>query len=49
MRAAARLGSRWVAIMNAEEAARHVVQLRDMGTGEQREVAWDQIAQVLQG
>jgi histidyl-tRNA synthetase len=49
MRAAARLGSRWVAIMNAEEAARHVVQLRDMGTGEQREVAWDQIAQVLHG
>jgi histidyl-tRNA synthetase len=44
MRAAARSGARWVAIMNAEEAARHVVQLRDMESGEQREVAWDRLA-----
>src|SRR5439155_25615386 len=43
MRAAARLGSRWVAIMNPEETARHVVQLRDMASGDQREVAWDQL------
>jgi histidyl-tRNA synthetase len=47
MRAASRFGSRWVAIMNADEAARHVVQLRDMKTGEQGEVAWDHLAEAL--
>src|SRR5438105_41712 len=47
MRAAARLGSRWVAIMNAEEAARHTVQLRDMQSGDQREVAWDELAEAI--
>jgi histidyl-tRNA synthetase len=47
MRAAARSGCRWVAIMNAEEAARHAVQLREMESGEQREVAWDQLAEAL--
>jgi histidyl-tRNA synthetase len=36
-----------VAIMNAEEAARRAVQLRDMQSGEQREVAWDQLAEAL--
>jgi histidyl-tRNA synthetase len=47
MRAAARVGSRWVAIMNVEEAARRAVQLRDMQSGEQREVAWDGLAEAL--
>ncbi|MBO0683766.1 MAG: ATP phosphoribosyltransferase regulatory subunit, partial [Candidatus Dormibacteraeota bacterium] len=49
MRAAARSGSRWVAIMNPEEAARRVVQLRDMVSGEQREVGWDRLAHEVQG
>ncbi len=40
MRSANRVGARWVAVMNADEAARQVVQLRDMAAGEQREVAW---------
>ena len=47
MKAAARSGCRWVTIMNPEEAARHAVQLRDMRSGEQREVAWDQLAEVV--
>jgi len=47
MKAAGRVGSRWVAIMNPDEAARHVVQLRDMGSGEQREVSWDQLAEAV--
>jgi histidyl-tRNA synthetase len=47
MRAAARVGSRWVAIMNTDEAARRAVQLRDMRSGEQREVAWDRLAEAL--
>ena len=32
----------------AVEAARRVVQLRDMVSGEQREVAWDQLAHQVQ-
>jgi histidyl-tRNA synthetase len=47
MRAAGRVGSHWVAIMNADEAARHAVQLRDMRTGEQREVPWDDLAEAV--
>jgi len=47
MRAAGRTGSRWVAIMAADEAQRQVVQLRDMRSGEQREVPWDQLALVI--
>jgi histidyl-tRNA synthetase len=44
MRAAGRAGYRWVALMNEEEAARRVVQLRDMASGEQREVSWEALA-----
>jgi histidyl-tRNA synthetase len=47
MRAADRSGARWAAIMNAEEAARRVVQLRDLVTGDQREVAWDALPEAL--
>lgn len=43
MRAASRSGCRWVAIMNADEEARRVVQLRDMSSGEQAEVAWAEL------
>jgi histidyl-tRNA synthetase len=47
MRAAGRSGCRWVAIMSQEEAGRRVVQLRDMTSGEQREVAWDALPETL--
>jgi histidyl-tRNA synthetase len=47
MRAAGRSGCPWVAIMSPDEAGRRVVQLRDMTTGEQREVGWDALADAL--
>jgi histidyl-tRNA synthetase len=47
MRAADRTGARWAAIMNAEEAERRVVQLRDLVSGDQHEVAWDALAEEL--
>ena len=47
MRSADHSGARWAAIMNAEEAARRVVQLRDLVSGEQREVAWDDLPRAL--
>ncbi|MEP7104931.1 MAG: His/Gly/Thr/Pro-type tRNA ligase C-terminal domain-containing protein, partial [Chloroflexota bacterium] len=48
MRAANRLGPRWVAIMNQEEARRRVVQLKEMAGGEQREVGWDELPAILE-
>ena len=47
MRAAGRSGARWAAIFNAAEAARQVVQLRDLASGEQREVGWDSLTEAL--
>ena len=47
MRAANRVGSRWVALLNAEEAGRRVVQLKEMGSGDQREVGWSELAEAL--
>jgi histidyl-tRNA synthetase len=47
MRAADRSGARWAAIMNAAEAERQVVQLRDLVSGDQREVAWDALPEAL--
>jgi histidyl-tRNA synthetase len=47
MRAADKTGARWALIMNADEAARQVVQLRDLVSGDQREVAWDQLEEAL--
>ncbi len=47
MRSANRLGSRWVAVMNEGEARREVVQLKEMGSGEQREVGWSDLAGAL--
>src|SRR5262249_11960632 len=41
MRAADRSGATWAVIMNADEARRQVVQLRNLASGDQREVAWD--------
>jgi histidyl-tRNA synthetase len=47
MRAADRSGARWAAIMNAEEAERRVVQLKELASGVQREVAWDDLPAAL--
>lgn len=47
MRAADRSGARWAAIMNAAEAERRVVQLRDLLSGDQREIAWDALPEAL--
>jgi histidyl-tRNA synthetase len=47
MRAADRSGARWVAIMNADEAGRRVVQLRDLVSGDQREVSWDALPEAV--
>jgi histidyl-tRNA synthetase len=47
MRAANRLGVRWVALLNAAEAQRRVVQLREMAAGEQMEVPWSELAERL--
>ena len=47
MRAANRVGPRYVALMNPEEAARRVVQLKDMAGGDQTEIAWDSLAGAL--
>jgi len=43
MRSANRLGARWVVLLSPEDAARRVAQLRDMTSGEQSEVAWDEL------
>jgi histidyl-tRNA synthetase len=47
MRSADRAGARWVAILNPEEAARRVVQLRVMASGEQVEIPWDTLPERL--
>ena len=47
MRAASRSGARWVAIMNPDEAGRRVVQLRELDSGEQREVTWADLPAAL--
>ena len=43
MRSANKLGARWVVLLSAEDAARRVAQLREMTTGEQTEVPWDEL------
>ncbi len=47
MRSAARLGVPMVAILGPDEAARRVVQLRDMASGEQAETAWADLPERL--
>jgi histidyl-tRNA synthetase len=47
MRSASKLGVRWVAIFNAEEAQGGKVRLRDMAGHEQRELAWEEVAPAL--
>jgi histidyl-tRNA synthetase len=43
MRAAAKTGAPWVVLLNAADASRRTARLRDMASGEQVEVAWDQL------
>jgi histidyl-tRNA synthetase len=40
MRSANKLGARWVVLLTEDEAKRHTVQLKEMTSGEQAEVAW---------
>jgi histidyl-tRNA synthetase len=47
MRAANKLGARWVVLLSADEAARHVARVRDMASGEQNEVAWEALPEQL--
>lgn len=47
MRSANKAGARWVALMNAAEAERKVVQLREMAAGDQREVEWARLPEAL--
>ena len=47
MRSAGGSGARWVAILSPEEAERRVVRLRDLVSGEQREVPWDDLPGAL--
>ena len=43
MRSANKLGARWVVLLSAEDVARRVAQLRDMSSGAQSELAWDDL------
>lgn len=43
MRLAENLGVRWVVIMNPGQAARRIARLREIPTGEESEVAWDDL------
>jgi histidyl-tRNA synthetase len=47
MRSAGNSGARWAAILGTDEAARRSVQLRDLVSGEQKEIAWDQIEEAV--
>ena len=47
MRSANKLGARWVVLIGAAEAQRHVAQLKDMASGEQVEVPWKELAESL--
>ena len=47
MRSANKLGARWVVLLSAAEAKRHVAQLKDMASGVQIEVPWKGLAESL--
>ncbi len=47
MRSANKLGARWVVLLSVDEVAQRVAQLRDMASGEQTEVAWDELPERL--
>ena len=43
MRSANKLGARWVVLLGAEDAKRRVAQLKEMLSGDQSEVPWDEL------
>jgi histidyl-tRNA synthetase len=43
MRAADRVGAKWVVLLNAEDAARRTAQLKDMASGEQEQLDWAEL------
>jgi histidyl-tRNA synthetase len=47
MRSANKLGARWVVLLGAAEVERRVAQLKDMASGEQVEVAWEDLPERL--
>ena len=47
MRSANKLAARWVVLVSADEARRRTAQLKEMASGEQAEVAWDQLPERL--
>ena len=47
MRAADKLGVRWAVLFNADDAKRRIAQLRDMASGEQVEVRWEELPEKL--
>jgi histidyl-tRNA synthetase len=47
MRSANKLGARWVVLLGAADAERHVAQLKDMASGEQVELPWQALAEGL--
>jgi histidyl-tRNA synthetase len=47
MRSADKRGARWVVLLSAAEVERRRAQLKDMASGEQVEVAWEELAERL--
>ena len=47
MGSADKLGARWALLLNADDAERRVARLKDMASGEQLEVRWDDLAEKL--
>jgi histidyl-tRNA synthetase len=47
MRSANKLGTRWVVLLSAEDATQRTAQLKEMASGEQVEVAWDDLPERL--
>lgn len=47
MRTAGNSRARWAAILGPEEAARRTVKLRDLTSGDQKEVPWDALGETL--
>jgi histidyl-tRNA synthetase len=43
MRSANKLGARWVVLLNAEDVKQRTAQLKDMTSGDQVAVAWDDL------
>ncbi len=48
MRSANKVGARWVVLLAPDDAQRRVAQLRDMQSGKQSEVSWDDLPKKLE-